>query len=79
MRKHAKIVPISAGRPSSQEPHKEMMVPIPNGSCVQLSLSELLLRYLQKTQETAQAETNRQKRRKVIYLPTRRSDDSCNR
>ena len=79
MRKHAKIVPITAGRPSSQEPHKEIMVPIPNGSSVQLSFSELLLRYFQKTQETAQAETNRPKRRKVIYLPTRRSDDSYNR
>ena len=79
MPKHAKIVPITAGRLNSQEPHKEMMVPIPNGSCVQLSFSELLLRYFQKTQETAQAETNRPKRRKVIYLPTCRSDDSCNR
>jgi hypothetical protein len=79
MRKYAKVVPITAGRLNSQEPHKEMIVPIPTGSSVQLSLSELLLRYLQKTQETAQAETNRPKRRKVIYLPTRRSDDSCNR
>jgi hypothetical protein len=78
--KHAKIVPITAGRLNSQEPHKEMMVPIRDGSCVQLSFSELLLHYFQqqKTQETAQAETSRPKRRKLIYLPTRRSDDSCN-
>jgi hypothetical protein len=80
MPKHAKIVPISAGRPTSQEPHKEMMVPIRNRSFVQISFSELLMRYFQqqKTQETAQAETSRPKQRKIIYLPTRRSDDSCN-
>src|SRR5438270_15758 len=60
------------------EPHKEMMVPIRNGSFVQISFSELLMRYSQKKQETAQAETSRPKRRKLIYLPTRRSDDSCN-
>jgi hypothetical protein len=80
MLRHSKIVPISAGRLNSQEPHKEMMVPTRNGSFVQLSFSELLMRYFQqqKTQETAQAETSRPKRRKIIYLPTRRSDDSCN-
>ena len=78
MPKHAKIVPITAGRLNSQEPHKEIMVPIRNGSCVQISFSELLMRYLQKTQETVEAETSRPKRRKIIYLPTRRSDDSCN-
>ena len=78
MPKHPKIVPIYAGRINSHEPYKEMMVPIRNGSFVQISFSELLLRYLQKTQETAQAETSRPKRRKIIYLPTRRSDDSCN-
>ena len=79
MPKHAKIVPISAGRPTSQEPHKEMMVPIRNGSCLQLPFSELLPRYLrqQQAQETPQAETTRPKRRKLIYLPTPRSDDSC--
>ena len=77
MPKHAKIVPISAGRPTSQEPHKEMMVPIRNGSCLQLPFSELLPRYLrqQQAQETAQAETTRPKRRKLIYLPTPRSDE----
>ena len=78
MPKHSKIVPISAGRPTSQEPHKEMMLPLRNGSFVQISFSELLMRHFQKTQETAQAETSRPKQRKIIYLPTRRSDDSCN-
>jgi hypothetical protein len=77
MPNHAKIVPISAGRRNSREPHNEIMVPIRNGSFVQLSFSELLLRYLQKTQETAQAETSRPKRRNIIYLPKRSSDDSC--
>ena len=79
MPKHAKIVPISAGRLNSQQAHKEMIVPIQNGSSVQLPFSELLPRYLrqQQAQETAQAETTRPKRRKLIYLPTPRSDDSC--
>ena len=56
MPKHSKIVPISAGRPTSHEPHNEMMVPIRNGSFVQISFSDLLLRYFQqqKTQEPAQ-------------------------
>jgi len=80
MRKHSKIVPITAGRLNSQEPHKQVLVPIRNESFVQISFSERLIRYLQhqKTQETAQAATSRPKRRKLIYLPTRRSDDSCN-
>ena len=80
MPKHSKIVPISAGKPTSHEPHNEMMVPIRNGTCVQLSFSELLMRYFQeqKTAETAPAETSRPKRRNIIYLPARRSDDSCN-
>jgi hypothetical protein len=80
MPKHSKIVPISAGRLNSHEPHKQVLVPIRNESFVQISFSELLLPYLQqqKAQETAQAETSRPKRRKLIYLPTRRSDDSCN-
>src|SRR5690242_10883042 len=79
MPKHSKIVPITAGRPTSQEPHEQVLVPIRNGSCVQISFSELLLRYSQQqqAQETAQAETSRPKRRKIIYLPTRSSDDSC--
>ena len=79
MPKHAKIVPISAGRPTSHEPHKQVLVPIRNESFVQISFSELLPRYLrqQQAQETAQAETTRPKRRKLIYLPTPRSDDSC--
>jgi len=80
MPKHSKIVPISAGRLNSHEPHKQVLVPIRNESFVQISFSELLPRYLrqQQAQETAQAETSRPKRRKLIYLPTRRSDDSCN-
>jgi hypothetical protein len=79
MPKHAKIVPITAGRPTSQGPHNEMMVPIRNESFVQISFSELLSRYLRQpqAQEPAQAETSRPKRRKIIYLPKRRSDDSC--
>ena len=79
MPKHAKIVPITAGTRTLHELHNEMMVPIRNGSFVQISFSELLLRYFQQqqAQETAQAETSRPKRRKIIYLPTRRSDDSC--
>ena len=79
MSKQAKIVPITAGRPTSHEPHKEMMVPIRNGSFVQISFSELLPRDLRQpqAQEPAQAETCRPKRRKIIYLPKRRSDDSC--
>ena len=79
MPKHSKIVPITAGRPTSQGPHNEMMVPIRNESFVQISFSELLSRYLRQpqAQEPAQAETSRPKRRKIIYLPKRRSDDSC--
>ena len=80
MPKHAKIVPITAGRLNSHEPHKQVLVPIRDGSFVQISFSELLPRYLRQpqAQELAQAETSRPKRRKLIYLPTRRSDDSCN-
>ena len=79
MPKHSKIVPITAGRPTSQEPHNEMMVPIRNGSSVQISLSELLPRYLQhqETNETARSETSARTRGKIIYLPKRSSDDSC--
>lgn len=79
MPKHAKIVPITAGTRTLHELHKEMMVPIRNGTCVQVSFSELLMRYFQqqKTPETAPAETSRPKRRNIIYLPTRRPDDSC--
>ena len=79
MPKHSKIVPITAGKRNSNEAPNETTVPIRNGSFVQLSFSELLLRYFQQqqAQETAQAEASRPKRRKVIYLPTRRSDDSC--
>ena len=79
MPKHSKIVPITAGRLNSHEPHKQVLLPIRNESCVQISFSELLACYLrqQQAQETAQAEPSRPKRRKVIYLPKRSSDDSC--
>ena len=79
MPKHAKIVPISAGRPTSQEPHKEMMVPIRNGSFVRISFSELLPRYLQhqETHKTARSETSARTGGKITYLPKRSSDDSC--
>ena len=80
MPKHPKIVPITARKPKLQEALKEVTVPIQNGSFVQISSSELLLRYFQQqqAQEPAPAETSRPKRQKIIYLPTRRSDDSCN-
>jgi hypothetical protein len=79
MSKHSKIVPITARKRSSNEVPDETLVPIRNGSCVQLSFSELLLRYFQQPQanKTAHAETSRPKPQKLIYLPTRRSDDSC--
>jgi len=66
------------GRNSNEAPN-ETIVPIRKRSFVQISFSELLLRYFQQqqAQETAQAETSRPKRRKIIYLPTRSSDDSC--
>src|SRR5690242_9361452 len=50
-----KIVPISAGRVNSHEPHKQVLVPTRNESFVQISFSELLARYLrqQQAQETA--------------------------
>ena len=78
MRKHPKIVPITVHKLKPQESPKDVTLQERNGSFVQISFSELPMRYFQKTQETAQAETNRPKRRKVIYLPARRSDDSCN-
>jgi hypothetical protein len=80
MPQHSKIVPITAGRLNSHEPHKQVLVPIRNESFVQISFSELLPRYLRQpqAQEPAQAETSRPKRRKIICMPTRRSDDSCN-
>ena len=79
MRKHPKIVPITVRKLKPQESPKEVTLPERNGSFVQISFSELLMRYFQqqKEQETAQAETSRRKRRKIIYLPARRSDDSC--
>ena len=83
MPKHPKIVPITVGRLNLHEPHKEMMFPIRNENFEQISFSEPGFHGLgpigqhQKTQVTAQAETSRPKRRKIIYLPTRSSDDSC--
>ena len=79
MPQHSKIVPITAGRLNSHEPHKQVLVPIRNESFVQISFSELLPRYSRQpqAQETAQAETSRPKPRKLVYLPKRRSDDSC--
>src|SRR5690242_81311 len=79
MPKHAKIVPITAGRLNSQEPHKELMVPIRNGSVVQISFSELLPRYLQdqEAHKRARSKTSARTRGKIIYLPKRSSDDSC--
>ena len=79
MPKHPKIIPITARKLKPQESPKDGTLPERNGSCVQISFSELLMRYFQqqKEQETAQAETSRPKLRKVIYLATRRSDDRC--
>ena len=78
MPKHPKIVPITARKPKLQEPHKEMMLPIRNGSFVQISFSELLTRYFQQQQarEAAQPETRPRKRGKTVYLPKRSSDAS---
>ena len=75
MPKHPKIVPITGRKLKSNEVPTHR-----NASCVQISFSELLLRYLQhqQTQETAQAETRARKPAKIVYLPKRRSDDSCN-
>ena len=79
MPKHSKIVAITARKRNSNEVPNETIVPIRNGSFVQISFSELLRRYFQQqqAQETAQAETSGPKRRNIIYLPKRRSDDSC--
>jgi len=78
MPKHPKIVPISAGRLKSQERDKQVIVPIRNGSFVQISFSESLLRYFQEeANKTARSETSARTRGKIIYLPKRSSDDSC--
>ena len=75
MPKHSKVVPINAKR---QDSTKEVLVPMRNGTFVQISFSELLLRYFQQpqTQQTARPESRRPKRAKIVYLP-KRSDDSC--
>jgi hypothetical protein len=79
MPKHAKIVPISAGRRNSQQAHKEIIVPIQNGSSMQLPFSELLMRYVQHQEapKTARSKTSPRTGGKIIYLPKRSSDDSC--
>ena len=78
MPKHPKIVPINARNLRSQESPKQMLVPIRNGSFVQLSFSELLLRYFQQPQaeETAQPETGGREQGKIVYLPKRCDDSS---
>ena len=78
MRKHPKIIPITARKLNPQETPRDAMVPERNGSFVQISFSELLPRYFQQqqAQETVQPETRRPKRREIIYLPKRSSDDS---
>src|SRR5438046_1688290 len=43
MPQHSKIVPITAGRLNSQQPHEQVLVPIRNESFVQISYSDLLL------------------------------------
>jgi len=48
MPKHPKIVRITARKPKLQEALKDVTVPIQNGSFVQLSFSELLLRHFQQ-------------------------------
>jgi len=79
MPKHSKIVPITAGRLNSHEPHKPMPVPIRKESFVQISFSQLLLDSLQhqEANKTTRSETSARTRGKIIYLPKRRSDDSC--
>ena len=75
MPKHSKVVPINAKRQNST---KEVMLPMRNGTFVQISFSELLPRYFQQpqAQETARPETRARTRAKIVYLP-KRSDDSC--
>ena len=79
MRKHPKIIPITARKLQPQEAPQDGTLPERNGSFVQISFSELLPRYFQQpqAQEPVQPERRRPKRRKIIYLPKRSSDDSC--
>ena len=78
MPKHPKIVPITARKPKLQEALKDVTVPIQNGSFVQISSSELLLRYFQQrqAQEAAQPEASARRPGKIVYLPKRCDDSS---
>ena len=77
MPKHSEVVPINAKRQNSP---KEVLVPTRNGTFVQISFPELLLRYFQQpqAQQTVRPETRAQRRAKIVYLPKRSCDDSCN-
>ena len=79
MPKHSKIVSITTRKRNSNEVPNETIVPIRNGTCVQLSFSELLMRYVQHQEapKTARSETSAPTGGKIIYLPKRSSDDSC--
>ena len=58
MPKHSKVVPITSARLNSQERDKPVLVPIRNGSFVQISFSELLKRSFQQ-QEAQQVQLTR--------------------
>jgi len=79
MPKHAKIVPISAGRPTSQEPHKEMMVPSETEAAYNSRFRSCSLVTYGNSKHRKRRKPKRpdQHGEKLIYLPTPRSDDSC--
>ena len=78
MPKRPKIIPITARKLKPRESPKDVTLPERDASFVQISFSELLTRYFQQqAQEAVQPETRRPKRRKIVYLPKRSSDDSC--
>ena len=81
MPKHPKIVPITARKPKLQETPKDVTVPIQNGSFVQISFSELLLRHFQQqqAQETAQPEASARRPGKIVYMPKRCDGSSSDR
>ena len=81
MSKHPKIVPITAQKPKLKEAPKAVMVATRNGSFVQISFSELLLRYFQQpqAQETAQPETSARRPSKIVYMPKHCDDSSSAR
>src|SRR5690349_5984448 len=72
MPKHPKIVPITGGKLKPQESPQEVTVPIRNGSFVQISFSDLLLRHFQQQQahETAQPETCGRNEAKSFTCPS---------